>query len=272
MNPLPEYFKNASFTMCGAACVLPLVQLILWETSPVGVSHVPGLGYLAGLCWYIFFLWAGLLLRQFFSTPLWWVRVIVLALAGFFLFRYYSTPPYLKPSFMYLAILGFGYLVPLKMLDDLGGRSCWNNLVLLLATVICCIAVSVSQARVGWGDVFGYQYRDMERLIEGLLGIAEPLMVFLVLYFAISVSFSREALWLGGRKWFQAMATVAAAFLFLRSLGDCTFFAWYKAVFFLKLAVQPVSACLLIILVRVVMKQVCREKWADITWEDIFKI
>ena len=272
MKLLPENFKNASFTMCGLASVLPLVQLILWESSPAGVSHVPGLGFLAGLCWHIFFLWAGMLLRQFFSNPRWWVRVIVLALAGFFLFRYYSTPPYLKPSFLYLAILGFGYLVPQRMFDSLGGRSCWNNLVLLLATVFCCIAVSVSEARIGWGDVFEYQYQDMEHLIEGLLGAAKPLMVFLVLYFAISASFSREALWLGGRKWFQAMATVAATFLFLRSLGNCTFFTWYKIVFFLRLVVQPVSVCLLIVLVRSVMKLVCREKWASISLEDIFKI
>ncbi len=272
MKTLSENFKNASFTLCGAACILPLVQLILWETSPTGVSHVPGLGYLAGLCWHIFFLWAGMLLRQFFPKPRWWFRVVVLALAAIFLFRYYSAQPYLKPTYLYLDILGLGYLVPQRMLDSMGEEHYWNNLVLLLITVFCCIAVSVSEARIGWGDVFGYQYRDMERLVEGLLGAAEPLMVFLVMYFAMSVSFSREALRLGGRKWFQAMATAAAVLLYSVIVGSGLPGRWHGCAVLLKFIVQPVSVCLLIILVRAVGKFVCREKWADITWADIFKI
>ncbi len=265
MKHIPEYFKNASFTLCGATSFLLLAQYILREVGSPGWLPVTGLGYVTCLCWHVLFFWAGILLRQFLPRPRWWIQLPVLAVAVFFLTRYqhYSATPYWTLPYLYFAVFGLGYIFPPKMLERLRKESGGIDFALLLASIFCCVAVTVSGARINWGSVFSYQYRDMERLIEWLLSVAEPLMVLLVAYFAARVSFSKESLWLGGRPWFQALATVAASFFFLASLANALPLYSHRWVSALRLVVQPIFICLMVALVRAVPKLIFKKKRPD---------
>ena len=270
MRQLSGNFKKGSFVLCGAACALLLVYYILQETG----LHIPGVGYMMGLCWMVFFLWAGMLIRQFYPKSPWWIRLPVLAVAVFFLVWYgrYATHTFRALSYLYLAIFGFGFLVPPKMLDNAGRESGWISLVLLLASVFCYVAVAVAGDRINWGGVFKTQHQDMERLLEWILGAAEPLMVLVALYFTVRVSFSKEGLSLGGKKWFQSAAAVAAAFNFLTSLTYIMPWSWYGGVRPLRLLAQPITVCGLVILVRAIKKKICKSKWADVSWREIWNI
>lgn len=274
MKHIPEYFKNASFTLCGATSFLLLAQYILREVGSPGWLPVTGLGYVTCLCWHVLFFWAGMLLRQFLPRPRWWIQLPVLAVAVFFLTRYqhYSATPYWTLPYLYFAVFGLGYIFPPKMLERLRKESGGIDFALLLASIFCCVAVTVSGARINWGSVFSYQYRDMERLIEWLLSVAEPLMVLLVAYFAARVSFSKEGLWLGSRPWFQTAATIAAAFLFLASPATLLPGFSHRWVELLRFLVQPISLYLIIISARIIMKLICREKYAETTWQEIVNI
>lgn len=273
MRHLSDNFKYASFTMCGLASALLLAQYVLCEAGIPDVLPATGIGYVTGLCWHVLFFWAGLLLRQFLPNPRWWIQLPVLAVVAFLITWYlHCSAAYWTISCLYIAIFGLGYIFPPKMLERIGSESGWVDFVLLLASVFCSVAVSVSSNRINRGIVFGDQYQDMERLLEWLLSYAEPLMVLLVVYFATRVSFSKEGLWLGGRTWFQSAVAVFAASLFFFSLGNVIPVRLYRWVGLLRLLVQPIPVYLLIVLVRAVLKQTCQKKWVEKTWREMFNI
>ena len=270
MKHLPDYFKNASYTMCGLASALLMVQCILREIGPAGALTVPGFRFVAGLCWFVFFLWAGMLLRQFLLKPRWWVQMLILVAAVLCLYGYYTAQAYLKPAYLYLTIFALGYLAPPKGLDNAGKASGGVEFAFLLVSVFCSVAVTVSEARIGSGTVFGEQYQDMEHLVEWLLNAAEPLLVLLVMYFVANVSFSKESLWMGGKTWFQTLATIAAAFVFLTNLADFHPLFFHRWTCVLRFLAQPISVFLLVVLVRAVLKLIYKERWVDVSWRDIW--
>lgn len=273
MKYLTDNFKNASFMVCGATSFLLLAQYVLCEVGIPDVLPATGIGYVTGLCWHVLFFWAGLLLRQLLPNPRWWIQLPVLAVVAFLISQYlHYSAAYWTISCLYIAIFGLGYIFPPKMLERIGSESGWVDFVLLLASVFCSVAVSVSSNRINRGIVFGDQYQDMERLLEWLLSYAEPLMVLLVVYFATRVSFSKEGLWLGGRTWFQSAVAVIAAALFFFSLGNVIPIRLYRWVGLLRFLVQPIPVYLLIVLVRAALKLTCQKKWGETTWREIFNI
>ena len=254
MKTVSDSFVKASFTLCGTACIVLALQVILREIFFSTGWRVPGFGYAAGLCWHLFFLWAGLLLRRILPEPRRWVRALVLCAATLLLLRYqlYAEGRYWTVGLLFLSILGYGFLIPPESLDNAGREPGWAELALLVSAVFCCVTLMVSADRIQWGDVFGDRFRDMERLLERILSLSEPLSVLLVVYFSARVSFSRAGLRLGGQKWFRWIGVVTSVILFVSSLGYCIPFSAHRWPVLLRLAVQPVTVVLLIGSVRAI--------------------
>ena len=90
----------------------------------------------------------------------------------------------------------------------------------------------------------------MLRLMLTLMKDVEPLMVILTLYFVLLFSFSRAGQWLGERDWFRGIVIVPAVCLFFVSMSNLFYRAGWAD--FISFLVQPVTVCLVFIIVRLV--------------------
>lgn len=271
MRQLSDYFKNASFLLCGAACTLLAINNAFNRIHPYEeLPAIPGFGYTLGICWAALFLWAGMLLRQRWPALRWWIQLPVLALALFCLYMYrhdewitYTSLPYL-----YLSLIGAGFLIPPKALEREGGKSGWIDLALLLVSAFCYTAVAVAQGRLQSTSPFMYQYKDMERLLVWLMNNALPLALFLALYFAVRFSISREGQWLGRQEWFKVVSCASFVITFLSSLSRY----WFPWTDLLRFLVQPATIYLLVVVRRSVAKLFNKRAGEYPTWIDILKI
>ena len=271
MRQLSTSFRNASFLMCGTACTLLVINHLLNRVLPYEeLPAIPGFGYTLGICWGVLFLWAGMLLRRRWPSLRWWIQLPVLALALFCLYRYrlgvwitYRSIPYL-----YLSVIGAGFLVPPDALDREREKSGWMDLALLLVSAFCYTAVAVVQGRLQSTSAFLPQFKDMERLLVWLVNTTEPLMLFVTLYFAVRFSFSKEGRWMGTQEWFKVVSCASFIIAFLACLSRY-WFPWADS---LRFFVQPATIYLLTVLIRAAKKLVGREEWSRTPWKDILKI
>lgn len=223
MKALNPDFKNASVVLTGGVGLLMVVGGLIRQAAPYGeMSPVPGLSFLMGLGWPVLCIWAGMLLRQWFRNPCWWVQALVAGASVFCLYEarhslaWWDTLP-----FQYLMCFGVGYLVPNGLFAAASGRKGWEYLMLLLAVAFCYTAVSVVSGRLQWHPwAFGPEHEDMKRLTQWLLLNCEPLLMLLAGYFAVMFSFSQAGQWLGGRDWFRGISVTLIILLFLASLSN----------------------------------------------------
>ena len=271
MRQLSTSFKNASFLMCGTACTLFVINhLLYWVLPYESLPAIPGFGHMLGLCWGARFFWAGMLLRRRWPSLRCGIKLPVLALALFCLYKYrhdvWST--YRSLPYLYLSVFGAGFLVPPVALDREGGRSGWLNLALLFVSVFCYTAVSVVQGRFQSTSAFMPQFKDMERLLLWLMNTTEPMLLFVSLYFAVRFSISKEGQWLGGREWFKIVSCASFVIVFSACISGYRF----SYTDMLRWLVQPATVYLFVVLVRAVKKLAGRGNWPRTPWKDIFKI
>ncbi len=223
MKALNKEFKNASVTLIGGVGALMIIGNLIRREDPWnGMAFIPGLSFLMGLGWPVLCIWAGMLLRQWFKNPRWWVQALIVCATVFFLYKsrhslaWWDTEP-----FLYLMCVGVGYLVPEGLVSAASSRKGWEYLMLLLAAAFCFTAMSVVSGRLQWHPwAFGAEHEDMKSLTQRLLLDCEPLLVLLAGYFAVMFSYSQAGQWLGGRDWFRGISAVLVIIMFLASLSN----------------------------------------------------
>lgn len=248
-------FKNASFLMAGGACLLMLVGHLINKTVsyPYSDPLVSGLGHLLGLCIPVLCLWFGLSLRMWLKNPKWWLQALLLCFTAFCLYKYrHDLFAYWKAfPYLYSALICLGYLVPRRMICAARRNRGWEYLVFMLLAAFCYTAANVVESRLEWlTGSYLPEHHDMLRLMLTLMKDAEPLMAILTLYFVLLFSFSRAGQWLGERDWFRGIVIVPAVYLFFISVSNLFFRAGWTA--FISFLVQPVTVCLVFIIVRLV--------------------
>ena len=260
-----DRYANASFLLGGAACTLILVNDLLFRSAPFEEPLVPGFRFLSGLALPVLCFWAGTLLRRKWPSVRWWIQGLVAAFALFCLCMYVS-PGRVYPgwwSFLYVAVIGAGFLFPPRSLARAGRNPGWEYLLLLAGAVYCYTGVSVSLNRVQNPGVWSLASEDMFRLVKGLLAVTEPLLLLLfVVYFAGLFSFSRAGQWLGGRKWFRWIVAVPCLFSFVLAASNLITagFRWDIILArLLQLLVQPVTVWLVVIIRNAVKNRPARK-------------
>lgn len=252
MEEMRKEYMNASVLMAGAACIAMAVNYVV-NAASMYESVLPGWSYMCGLCTPVLCTWVGLLLRYRFRNPRWWVQAIVIVAVLFLFYRYrhflhiwfwWKSNPYL-----YLAMMGTGYLVPPGLLDEAGRRKGWEYLLLLLVSVFCYTAVSVVNSRLHYMAT-APELHEMERLMEQLSNDTEPLIALLSAYFIVMFAFSETGQLIGGKDWFRGLSVVPAVFVFLALSGSLVRSYWRWGTYLLPLLVQPVTVYLAVMVWR----------------------
>lgn len=209
-----------------------------------------------GLCIPVLCLWFGLTLRMWLKSPKWWLQALIMFLAAFclykyrhLLFAYWRAFPYL-----YTALICLGYLVPRRMIRAAQRNRGWEYLAFMFLSAFCYTSMHVVESRLEWlTGSYLPEHQDMLRLMLTLMKYVEPLMIILSLYFVMLFSFSKAGQWLGERDWFRGIVIVPAVYLFFVSISNLFFYTdWTN---FIRILVQPVTACLAGLVVRGVRKQ-----------------
>lgn len=271
MEEMRKRYVNASVLLAGGACLAMVINHLV-NVASLYESVLPGWSFLCGLCTPVLCLWVGLLLRIRFRNPRWWVRVLVLLVVLFFLYRFRHFLNYWfwwksNPN-LYLAMLGIGYLVPQEMLEDAGKRKGWEYLVLLLLSVFCYAAVAVVNSRLHYMTQMP-ELQEMELLMERLTNDVEPLLVLLTGYFAVMFSFSRLGQLIGGKAWFRGLVIVPAVYTFLATLGNLAIHSWRWDYYLIPLLVNPVTVYMVVLAVRLARRK--RDGGDPKPWKEIIK-
>ena len=223
MRTLIREFKNASVTLIGGVGLMMIIGNLIRREDPWdGMAFIPGLSSLMGLGWPVLCIWAGMLLRQWFKNPRWWVQTLIACATVFFLYKSrHSLSWWVTEPFLYLMCVGVGYLVPEGLVSAASSRKGWEYLILLMAAAFCYTATSVVVGRLQWHPwAFGVEHEDMKSLSQRLLLDCEPLLVLLAGYFATMFSYSQIGQWLGSQDWFRGISAMLVIIMFLANLWN----------------------------------------------------
>lgn len=257
METTKQQYLNTSFIICGAVCLLRVFAHYVFKYSVWNESTIPGLSALLALSYPLLYAWVGLLLRKI-SSPKWWTQVLIMVLLAYCLYRYCDwNAHHWYAIHLHLAMMGLGYLIPPRELALESRKKGWIGLAMSLLSIFCFTAVVITKQRLLWGALMP-EHQDMERLLEALMRITEPLLCILSAYLVIGFSFSGIAQKLGELKWVRILVKAACVLSFIYAL---LFFLMHLTCWsvmmsrvnynpFLLLAVQPVSVYLLVALYR----------------------
>ena len=267
-------YVNASVIICGGVCFVKAITHFMLRASDWSESAIPGLVFMSDLCYPLLFTWIGLLLRGWKPESKWWVQLAVLLIAIYGLCRYCDwTADHWHIVHLDFAMIALGYLIPPKSLKLEGEKTGWLSLIMLMLSVFCYTAVSVAKQRLQWGDLMP-EHQDMEKLLEALLWVAEPLLGLISAYFVIQFSFSSTAQNLGGQQWIRVLvaAVCGLSFIWAIQFFFMMFHRWtYMANYvyyspILSLLVQPISVYLMIAVYRRAKSR------KTLSWKECFKL
>ena len=244
-------YTNATITIYGAVCAVLVANHIINQLSPWGhPSLVPGFNVMAGLCYPILCLWLGLLIRAWHKDPKWWIQLIVGAISLYFLYRYrHFAEIFWNRSYLYITMIGIGYLIPPKVLISSAENKGWISLVMIALSAFCYTALTVVKNRLLWGPIIP-GHPDMELMMETVLVNAEPLMVIIFAFFVVQFSFSQISTTIGRNKWIRWTIFGLCAYLFfLVSFSALQYGSFYMISYvkyspLLHLLVQPITVYL----------------------------
>lgn len=258
--PTRELFTKASFVLFGASGAIAAAAYIVLQYGGDGPSPVPGLRIISHLCLPMWYLWTGVLLREWKKTPKWWFQALLFCISAFCLYRYrHFTENWGHIDHLYFGMLGIGFLIPPKTFSSFTHENGWLSSVMLLLSMLCYATIATVKHRLVWRAIIP-KYPDMELMMEQITTTAEPLMMLIVFYFAIQFIFSQTAQYLGSRKWFKIITVITCIYVFLlltdnlfcRTRFFIRFYGSYISL--LRFAVQPVTIWLAVRVYRFVME------------------
>ena len=267
-------YVNASVIICGGVCLVRAITHFMLKYSDWSEPAIPGLVFMSDLCYPLLFTWIGLLLRGWKPESKWWVQLAVLLIAIYGLCRYCDwTADYWHIVHLDFVMIALGYLIPPESLKLEGEKTGWLSLIMLMLSVFCYTAVSVAKQRLQWGDLMP-DHQDMEKLLEALLWVAEPLLGLISAYIVIQFSFSSTAQNLGGQQWIRVLvaAVCGLSFIWAIQFFFMMFHRWtYMANYvyyspILSLLVQPISVYLMIAVYRRAKSR------KTLSWKECFKL
>jgi len=271
-------YVNASVIICGGVCLVRSITHYMLKSSDWSEPTIPGLVFMSDLCYPLLFTWIGLLLRGWKPESKWWIQLTVSLIAIYGLFRYCDwTADYWHIVHLDFAMIALGYLIPPKSLKLEGEKTGWLSLIMLMLSVFCYTAVSVAKQRLQWGDLMP-EHQDIEKLLEALLWVAEPLIGLISAYFVIQFSFSSTALCLGNLQWIRVLVAAVCCLSFIWALKFflTMFYRWtYMANYvyyspLLSMLIQPVTVYLIIAVYRKVVNR--SEAGEKLSWKEAFKV
>lgn len=271
-------YANASVIICGGVCLVRVITQIMLKASDWSDPAIPGLVFMSDLCYPILFAWIGMLLRGWKPESQWSVQLVVLFAAFYGLYRYCDwTADHWHIVHFNFALMALGYLIPPRSLKLEGEKAGWSSLIMLILSVFCFTAVSVAKQRLLWGDLMP-EHQDMEKLIEALLWMAEPLLGLISAYFVTLFAFSSTAQDLGSLRWIRLFVVLVCilsfilAIKFLLMLFHCWVYmagyVYYSPL--LSVLIQPVAVYLIIAVYRKSFKRA--ETGEKLSWKEAFKL
>lgn len=276
MEQFDSTLRNASVTIAGGACIVPVLARIF---NPYGWLPVRGVWLASMPAIPLLCLWCGMLLHYRAGGK---ARVWLQAAAGlvaaymFYLSRRTVHAPGMgEVASTYLFAFFLGVVLPWDHLRENGDRPGAKSAVLCALTALTYAALFVVWQRLIIGPVMVTEYDDMRQFLLILATNMLPLAVVPPILFAVEFAFSKAGQWLGSRKWFLWLAVPAAIV--------CYLWAWERGPFriapvlswettcLVRLLVQPVTVYLLVVSCRAVrmFKGIDREYMIK---KDIFKI
>lgn len=260
MSDTRTLLRNASVVIFGGVCAILMTNIIFNHiVCRCESSVIPGFGTMANLCYPLLYFWSGVLLRICLKKPQWWTQIIVLCISCFCLYRYrHFAENWWFAGNLYFALAGIGYLVPTRTYVSIVQNKGWISLIMLLISVFCYTTLTIVKDRLLRGPIIP-KHPDMELMMETILVNAEPLMLIIVIYFAIYFAFSNIAQTFGARYWFRGLLTLPCIFTFAISLINLLsqrhFYSIYmiSSVYYMPLLefiVQPITIYLTIFIVR----------------------
>lgn len=271
-------YVNASVIICGGVCLVRAITRIMLSASEWSDPAIPGLVFMSDLCHPILFAWIGVLLRGWKPESKWWVQLAVSLAALYSLYRFCDwTAGHWHIVHLDMAMTALGYLIPPKDMKSEGEKTGVPSLIMLMLSVFCFTAVSVAKQRLLWGDLMP-EHQDMEKLLEALLWMTEPLLGLISAYFVIQFSFSSAAQALGRQKWIRILAAIVCGLSFIWALQFLLmhFHRWvYMAGYvyyspLLSVLIQPVTVYLIIAVYRKIVNRT--ETGERLPWKEAFKV
>lgn len=254
--------RNASIVVFGGVCAILMAnRIIQWISDWNEPSIFPGFRIMSYLCFPVLYFWAGMLLRFWKDNPKRWVKLIVLGLSLYCLFRYvHRAENWWFIGHLYFSVIGLGYLTPLKNVVPASQSTGWISLLMLLLSMFCYTTIATVKERFLWRDVLIPEHPDMELMLETILIYAEPLMTIVILFLLTQFAFSQIAQSLGAQDWFKGMIAVPCIFAFLCACQNLFTQRFIYTIHDLRYSpmlcfiVQPVTVWLIVSAVRRIKK------------------
>ena len=246
------YARASTVVFAGVCAVLTASCFFFKLSGSDGHSVFPGFMYMVSLCYPILYFWAGVLMRAWKPDPRRWVRIVIFGISIFSLCRYQHFPE--NRAFIgtiYFAMFGFGFLIRPDIIASSKSNRGWLSLLMLLLSVFCYTALETVRRRLLLAPVMNPMFSDMEQMLETILVNAEPLLMMIVIYFAVQFAFSRIAQRMGSLKWFKLVMALPCIFMFIfsaLSLFGRRFYYMVNSVYYsplLEFIVQPVTLYLI---------------------------
>ncbi len=261
-------YKNATYTMAGAACLVQVMSMLFWSLGNGDKSLVPGFSYMAGLATPILATWLGLVIRRRLSPDKW---IVILLIAFLWMMISYCRYPavfvFHNEIMKCLACMIIGYTMSPDYAESCSQRRDSSRMLfLLVVAVLAYTCVSIVKQRIFVCD-FPAEYEDLSSLILHLLQIADGMTVILSMHIIIRFSFSPWGIWLGGIKWGQWFMWVVFALSFINTIRY--FVAVPKLYSLFRILANPFTLYLAIVVFRV------NGKWfgkSDLSWRKVFSL
>lgn len=262
MEEMKNRYVNASVLMTGTVCLVMVINQIVNSVSYTE-SAVPGWGYMSVLCVPMLCTWMGLILRYRFRNPRKWAQVLIVVAVLFCMYRYRHFLGYYywwkRNPYLYLAMMGLGYMAPIGMLDEAGKRKGLEYLALLLSSVFCFTAILVIKSRLQY-MAMTVEHQEMTHLMEALANDSELLLAILVAYFAVMFSFSFLGQGIGSKTWFRGIVIFPVIHTFILYLGNLIIHFWRWEFNLLPFLVHPVTVYLAVVTIRLVKRRLSKEE------------
>lgn len=242
-------YKSASYTMAGTACMVVILNLVLYHLGNEGHSLLPGFSFTAGLATPVLCTWLGIMLKYWKGDEMHWL-IVLLSIIGLTIICFLATDAnFFSPNknlMECLAMVIMGYIIPEKHLEALSKKEMRIPSILLCVSsllIYTCIAVARNRIYLIPSVM---EYADMKDLALSLLLIGETVTAYVAVYSIIAAAFSSAGIAFGNTKWVRASLGVFCILAFIRAVVNACISSGLHTVFIVQVISNPVFIYLII--------------------------